>query len=97
MAGWLWGPAGFRAALLFGGLATALQLLADRLARRLGGRATLDRLSVYAVGVLLRFGGVVVIGVAAFRAGEGFSLPGAALGYLGAMLPLLYLETRLDQ
>lgn len=86
-----------RAALLFGALATAIQLLADRLARRLGVPATLDRLTVYAVGVLLRFGGVAVIGVLAFRGGETFSLPGAAVGYLGAMLPLLYLETRLER
>jgi hypothetical protein len=93
----LWGSVGAKSALLFGAIATGIQLLADRLARRLGVAATIDRLTVYAIGVGLRFGGVALIGVAAFKGGEAFSPPGAALGYLGVLLPLLYLETRLER
>ncbi len=95
LSGLLWGLAGAKAALLFGVVATVIQLLADRLARQVGVPATIDRLRVYAIGVVLRFGGVALIAVAAFLGGERFSFQGAALGYLGVMLPLLYLETRL--
>ena len=91
----LWGVVGAQSALLFGVVATGIQLLADRLARRLGVAVTVDRLLVYSIGVVLRIGGVALIGVAAFLRGEAFSPPGAALGYLGVLLPLLYLETRL--
>jgi hypothetical protein len=93
----LWGMNGAKSALLFGAIATSIQLLADRLARRVGVEPTVDRLKVYAIGVVLRFGGVALIGVAAFKGGEAFSPPGAALGYLGVLLPLLYLETRLER
>lgn len=97
VAGLLWGREGMQSALLFGALATAIQLLADRLARRLGTPASVDHLKVYAVGMFFRFGGVGLIGVAAMLGGESFSLPGAVLGYLGVMLPLLALETRLER
>jgi uncharacterized membrane protein len=91
------GTAGAKAALLFGAIATGIQLLAARLARRIGIAASIDQLQVYAIGTVLRFAGVAMIGVVAFKAGEGFSLSGAALGYVGVILPLLYLETRLGR
>lgn len=97
MAWLLWGMSGAKSAFLFGAIATVIQLLADRLARRIGVAPTVDRLRVYAIGVVLRFGGVALIGVAALMGGESFSPPGAALGYLGVLLPLLYLETRLQR
>jgi hypothetical protein len=97
LAGLVAGRAGAEAALLCGGIATGIQLLAARLARRIGVAPSIDHLKVYAIGAGLRFAGVAVIGVVAFKAGEGFSLPGAALGYVGVILPLLYLETRLGR
>lgn len=93
----LWGIGGAQAALLFGAVATGIQLLADRLARRDGVPATVDRLKVYGIGVVLRFGGVALIAVAAWQGGARFSFQGASLGYLGVLLPLLYLETRLGR
>lgn len=96
ISGLIWGEAGTRAALLFGAVATGVQLLAHRLVRRLGIPASIDRLKIYLIGTLLRFGGVVLMGaMSAWR--EGFSLPAAALGYLGVLLPLLFLETQLDR
>jgi uncharacterized membrane protein len=96
--GWLVaGNAGAQAALLFGAIATGIQLLAARLARRIGIAASIDQLRVYAIGTVLRFAGVGMIGVVALTAGEGFSFSGAALGYVGVILPLLYLETRLGR
>lgn len=97
LAATLWDRAGARGALLAGALATAVQLLADRLARKLGVPATVDRLKVYAIGALLRFGGVLLIAVAAYASRGRFSFAGASLGYLGVILPLLYLETRLGR
>lgn len=97
LSGLLWGGAGAKAALLFGAIATLIQLLAHRLVQRLGVPATVDRMKVYAIGVVLRFGGVALIAVAVYLGGEGFSFQGASLGYLGVILPLLYLETRLDR
>ncbi len=97
LSGALWSGSGAKAALLFGALATLIQLVADRLARQVGVPATVDRLKVYGIGVVLRFGGVALIAVAALAGGEGFSYQGAATGYLGVILPLLYLETRLDR
>ncbi len=91
----LWGQAAVTAAVVFGGLATVIQLFAARLVRRLGVRATPDRLRVYAIGMVLRIGGVAVMGVAMTIDRVTFPPGPAALGYLGTLLPLLWLETRL--
>ena len=97
VAGLIWSTEAAGSALLFGAIAAGVQLLAARLTRQIGVAASLDHLKVYAVGVLLRFAGVALIGVVALVAGAWFSPPGAALGYVGVLLPLLYLETRLGR
>lgn len=97
LSGLLWGGGGARAAALFGAIATLIQLVAHWLVQRLGVPATVDRVQVYAIGVVLRFGGVALIAVAAYLGEERFSFQGAALGYLGVLLPLLYLETQLGR
>lgn len=84
-----------RAAGLFGVLATGIQLLAARLARRLGTPATPDHMTTYVVGMALRVAGVAVIWVAVTTDRAAFPPGAAALGYLGTLLPLLWLETRL--
>ncbi len=83
------------AALVFGVLATGIQLFAARIARRLGVPATPDRLRVYAIGLVLRVGGVAVMGMAMTIDRVTFPPGPVALGYLGTLLPLLWLETRL--
>ena len=83
------------AALVFGGLATVIQLFAARTVRRLGVPATPDRLRIYAIGMLLRIGGVAVMAVAMTIDRVTFPPGAVALGYLGTLLPLLWLETRL--
>ncbi|MCB9504851.1 MAG: hypothetical protein H6692_01755 [Gemmatimonadales bacterium] len=84
-----------RAALVFGVVATALQLLAARLARRAGVPATPDHLVVYGIGMALRVAGVGLIWLAVTIDRAAFPPGAAALGYLGTLLPLLWLETRL--
>lgn len=91
----IWGPAGVTAALVFGMVATTIQVVAARIAARLGAPATPDRLRVYAVGMLLRVGGVVLLGVMVTMNRAAFPPGPAALGYLGTLLPLMWLETRL--
>lgn len=78
------------AALWFGGIATLLQLLSMRLMHRAGG--SVDNVKVYGIGLMIRLCGVVLLGLAV--TGERVAPVPAAIGYLGTVLPLLYLETR---
>lgn len=94
LVGWaIWGAGGAGAALILGLMATAVQLLA---AWRTGG-AGVDRLRVYSVGVVLRFAGVLVLGVIVTLDPRRFPPLPSAMGYLGTVLTLLYLETRLTR
>jgi hypothetical protein len=94
LVGWaIWGAAGAGAALTLGLVATALQMLA---AWRTGS-AGIDRLRVYTVGVVLRFAGVLVLGVMVTLEPRRFPPLPSAMGYLGTVLTLLYLETRLTR
>lgn len=91
----LWGPVAVTAALVFGLLATTIQIVAARIATRLGTPATPDHLRVYVIGMTLRVAGVVALGVAVTLDRATFPPGAAALGYLGTLLPLMWLETRL--
>ncbi len=77
-----------------GVVATGVSLLAVRLIRRTGQEATIDRLRVYGIGVVLRMLGVLIVGVLMSLDPTNFPALPTALGYLGVILPLLYLETR---
>lgn len=83
------------AALAFGMVAMVIQLFAARVVRRLGAPATPDRLRIYAIGMALRVGGVALIGAAVTIDRATFPPGPSALGYLGTLLPLMWLETRL--
>lgn len=80
--------------MILGWLATGIQMLAPRMVRRWApDRSNVTR--TYAVGMALRVVGVMVLGVL-ITIDSGMFPPGpAALGYLGVLLPLLWLETRL--
>jgi len=95
LAGLIWGGDAIPGAMAFGALATGLQLLAALLTSRLAVPAAIDHLKVYALGVLLRLSGVVLLGLAVAVDRTTFPPLPSALGYLGTVLPLLYLETRL--
>ena len=83
------------AALVFGLAATTIQIVAARIATRLGKPATPDELQVYVIGMPLRVLGVAAIGLAVTMDRAKFPPGAAALGYLGTLLPLMWLETRL--
>ncbi len=88
------GSAGATGAATAGLVAIALSLLAVRLVRRTGREPTVDQLMVYGIGVVLRFVGVGLIGLLVVRNPTTFPPLPTALGYLGVVLPLLYMETR---
>ncbi len=77
------------AALMFGLLALGIQLLAARLA---AGRPPTAQ---YGIGLALRVAGVALIWCAVVIDRAAFPPGAAAVGYLGTLLPLLWLETRL--
>ena len=93
----IWGRSAAPGAAAFGGVATGLQLLAARTMARTGRPASLDHLKVYGIGVLFRAAGVVLLGVAVGLDRTTFQPLASAAGYLGVVLPLLYLETRLTR
>ena len=81
--------------IVFGGLATLIQVIADRwVARRLDapvgqfGRG-------YVAGMGLRLVGIVLMTVAIVAAPALFPPLPTALGFLGVLVPLLFMEMRL--
>ncbi len=95
-----WMIAGQTAAIAAGTLAlvaTGMQLAAAAVTDRLGGTGSPDRLGAYGTGMLLRSGGVVVLGALVAVDRAGFPPGPSAAGYLATVLLLLYLETRLGR
>ena len=94
LAGWaIWGASGAGAALILGLVATAMQVIAAWRA----GSAGIDQLRVYSVGVVLRFAGVLILGVIVTLYPQRFPALPSAMGYLGTVLTLMYRETRLTR
>lgn len=89
----LWGAAGAAAAAVFGAVATAIQVVAHRLAK-----GSTNPRSPFPAGWLwgtgLRLLGVVAIAVAVVANRQLFPPLPTALGYLGVLIPLLVLELR---
>ncbi len=82
------------AGLLFGLLAVALQTIAIVLLRP-AMEAPLKRLAVrWLMGTALRLGGAGLWATAAVVDGTTFPPLPTAVGYLGVLVPLLFLETR---
>ncbi len=81
---------------LLGGalVALAMQGTAELVMRRLGRVPTIDQLGLYAVGVVLRLLGVLLVALLVVLDRERFPPLPTALGYLGVIVPLLFMETR---
>jgi hypothetical protein len=92
-----WGRSATVAAAAFGGVATVVQLLAARMMAKSGTPASVDQLKVYGTGVIFRLLGVVIFALAVSLDRANFPPLASATGYLGTVLPLLYLETRLHR
>lgn len=82
-------------ALVMGGVATAIELLATRWL--VGGlkTSTRDTMQAFAAGMLLRLLGVgLFVGLVAWNRGTFLPLA-TGLAYVGVVIPLLFLEARL--
>jgi hypothetical protein len=93
--GWdVWGREAVVPIVAFGLLATAIQLAAVAALRR--GMDAPFRVLVtrWSLGVGLRLTGIVIFAVAVVMDREMFPPLPSALGYLGVVVPLLFMETR---
>ncbi|MBI2615457.1 MAG: hypothetical protein HYW52_07270, partial [Gemmatimonadetes bacterium] len=79
----------------FGLLATALQLVAAALVRPALGGPFAALVRRWGMGMGLRLAGVVLFAALATLDRELFPPLPSALGYVGVVVPLLFLETRL--
>jgi hypothetical protein len=77
-----------------GVLATLIQLVAVRALRRGLTGGTTDFFKAFGIGTALRMAGVVLVLVAVLVDRETFPPLATAFGYLGVVVPLLFLEVR---
>jgi len=89
------GPTALVPVLIFGALATAIQVGAGRAMRGAARLSHVEFLKRYGIGMGLRLGGVLVLMVAIVAWPELFVPLPTALGFLGVLIPLLFLEARL--
>jgi hypothetical protein len=93
-AGIIWGRRALLPAGAFGLLATGIQLAAVRLVRPALGAPFRTLAQRWAAGMGLRLLGVVILAVAMALAPWQMEPLPAAVGYLGVLVPLLFLEMR---
>lgn len=94
LAAWL-GRVALLPAAVMGAVAVAIELLAVRALRRgFAATATAEFFKGFGIGMMLRLGGVVVFAVLAAWDPERFLPIAAGLGYVGVLIPLLFLEVR---
>ena len=88
----VWGPAALLPAVVFGAVATALQLAANWCNVRWapGPKTVFPKGWLY--GMALRLGGVVLFAAAVFGWRAVFLPLPTAVGFLGVIVPLLFLE-----
>lgn len=91
------GTRGAADAAAAGAIATGMQVLAARVMWRTGVVPSVDHLKVYGMGVVLRALGVAVLAMLLIAFPRLFLPAASVVGYLGTVLPLLYLETRLSR
>lgn len=90
----VWGDSALLPAATFGLLATVIQLVAVRaLARRYHGTLT-EFYRGFGTGLMLRMGGVLLLLLVILVDRERFPPLPTAFGYLGVVIPLLFLEAR---
>ncbi len=89
------GPGSLLPALTFGLLAPAIQAGAGVAMRGAVELSYAEFLKRYGIGMGLRLGGVMVLMVAIVARREWFDPLPTAFGFLGVLIPLLFLEARL--
>jgi hypothetical protein len=89
-----WGPAALVSGIVFGLLATAIQVAAVAAVKPVWAAPFDKFLGRWGLGMGLRVGGVVVFLSAVLVDRELFPPVPSALGYLGVLIPLLFAELR---
>jgi hypothetical protein len=90
-----WGPDALLPGVVFGLVATAIQVLSVALVRPVFAGETVRLLKRWGLGILLRVGGVALVAVAVSLDRNLFPPLPTALAFLGVLVPLLFLEVRL--
>lgn len=91
----VWGRQVLAGAVAFGLLATGIQVVSTALVRPVVTGEFKILVRRWGIGMGLRIGGVVAFAVAAGLRGDLFPPLPTALGYLGVLIPLLFMEIRL--
>jgi hypothetical protein len=95
--GLAFGPRAVPPAIGFGLLATLIQVGAVAVLRQAAGEQYATFLKRYAIGMGLRLLGVTVMAVAIVARRDLFLPLPTAFGFLGVLVPLLFLEARLTR
>jgi hypothetical protein len=90
-----WGQDAWLPGLVFGLLATAIQVIAVALVRPAFAGETARLLKRWGFGMLLRFLGVGLMAAAVMRDPARFPPLPTALAFVGVLVPLLFMEARL--
>ncbi len=90
-----WGPVALLPAVSFGLLATLIQWVAVRALARVYHGTLTEFYRGFGTGLILRAGGVMLLLVAVLVDRAHFPPLPTAFGYLGVVIPLLFLEARL--
>lgn len=89
-----WGPNAALTTLLFGAVAAGIQVYASRLMVNHAEKTLQQFMGRWMIGTALRFGGAILIMVVAMLNPTLFPPLAAGLGFLGVLIPLLFLEVR---
>jgi hypothetical protein len=90
-----WGREAMIAGVIFGLIATTIQAVSVAMVRPAFRAASSIFLGRWAVGMLLRVVGVALVGICAYVKPDLFPALPTAIGFLGVLVPLLFLEVRL--
>jgi len=90
-----WGREALLPGLIFGLIATAIQVISVALVRPAFTGETVRLLKRWGLGMLLRIVGVALVAVAVTLDRSLFPPLPTALGFLGVLVPLLFMEVRL--
>lgn len=91
---WGFGPAALVPGLVFGGLATAIQMVAGILLRRARGQPFERLLKAWGMGMALRVTGMFLFLAAVLVDRTLFPPLPAALAYVGVLIPLMFSDLR---
>jgi hypothetical protein len=90
-----WGQSALVPGMVFGLIATAIQVIAVALVRPAFSGETVRLLKRWGLGMLLRFLGVALVAVAVTLDRTLFPPLPTAFAFLGVLVPLLFMEARL--